>query len=119
PWWSPRRRRSHGEPARAERATGRPGRRGCGRGRARWRSASCGRHTRIRSGKARMLAVTTTVILRGGRVLDPESGHDMITDVVVEDGRIAAVGAAEDGYTDATVIDVAGLAVAPGFIDLH
>lgn len=66
-----------------------------------------------------MLAVTTTVILRGGRVLDPESGHDMITDVVVEDGRIAAVGAAEDGYTDATVIDVAGLAVAPGFIDLH
>jgi hypothetical protein len=64
-----------------------------------------------------MLAVTTTLILRGGRVLDPESAHDAIADVVVKDGRITAVGVAAE--PDATVLDVTGLAVAPGFIDLH
>ncbi|HET6909648.1 MAG TPA: amidohydrolase family protein [Mycobacteriales bacterium] len=61
--------------------------------------------------------MASTLILRGGRVLDPESGHDAVADVVITDGTISAVGAAEGA--DATVIDVTGLAVAPGFIDLH
>src|SRR5207248_678192 len=64
---------------------------------------------------ARMHAVT--LILRGGRVLDPQSGLDAVADVVVRDGRIDAVGPAND--PDATVVDVAGLAVSPGFLDLH
>ena len=56
------------------------------------------------------------LVLRGGRVIDPETGHDAIADVAVADGRIAAIGHSLDG--DAT-IDVAGLVVAPGFVDLH
>ena len=32
------------------------------------------------------------IVLRGGRVLDPSSGHDDIADVVIEEGRIRAVG---------------------------
>ncbi|WP_428485792.1 amidohydrolase family protein [Rhodopila sp.] len=57
------------------------------------------------------------LIIRNGRVIDPESGHDGTADVAVSGGRIAAVGAGLDGA--ARVIDAAGLIVAPGFIDLH
>ncbi|MGE0769445.1 MAG: amidohydrolase family protein [Hyphomicrobiaceae bacterium] len=57
------------------------------------------------------------LIIRGGRVIDPESGHDAVADVALKGGTIAAVGrdlgAAED------IIEAEGLVVAPGFIDLH
>lgn len=57
-------------------------------------------------------------ILRGGRVLDPASGHDATADVLIEYGRIAAVGAGLKA-DDARVVDVSGLWVAPAFVDLH
>lgn len=57
------------------------------------------------------------LLIRGGRVIDPESGHDAIADVAVEAGTIAAVG--RDLGKAAQVIDASGLVVAPGFIDLH
>ncbi len=56
-------------------------------------------------------------IIRGGRVVDPETGHDAVTDVAIAGGAIAAVGAALGEA--ARVINAAGLVVAPGFIDLH
>jgi dihydroorotase len=57
--------------------------------------------------------------LRAGRLLDPNSGFDGPADLVVEDGRI--VGHSIDvGTADGeTVVDLRGLAVAPGFVDLH
>ncbi len=55
-----------------------------------------------------------SVVLRGGRVLD-ERG-ERIADVVVSDGRIAAVGA--DLSAD-RVIDCGGCVIAPGLVDLH
>src|SRR5262249_20832548 len=60
----------------------------------------------------------TTLLLRGGRVIDPAQGLDGAYDVRVRDGRIDAVGAnlPEDG---ATVRDVTGLLVLPGLIDGH
>ena len=62
----------------------------------------------------------TDLVLRGGRVLDPESGFDATADVLVRDGRIAQVGSVSDAdAANATVVDVNGLAVSPGFIDLH
>ena len=57
------------------------------------------------------------LILRGGRVMDPETGHDAVADVAVADGRIVAVGRALGAAR--REIDAAGLVVAPGFIDLH
>ena len=57
------------------------------------------------------------LIIRGGRVLDPETKLDATADVAVKDGAIAAVGDIA-GVAD-QVIDAAGLAVVPGFIDLH
>ncbi len=58
------------------------------------------------------------IIIRGGRVIDPATKLDTIADVLVEDGRISAVGAglAAEGARE---IDARGLVVAPGFIDLH
>jgi dihydroorotase len=60
----------------------------------------------------------STVIIRGGRVVDPAAGRDEVADVWIENGRIAAVG---QGLTreGAAVIDAAGKIVAPGFIDLR
>ncbi len=57
------------------------------------------------------------VVLRGGRVIDPESGLDEVRDVAVTGGRIAAVGTGlPPGRAE---VDVAGHVVTAGFIDLH
>ena len=58
------------------------------------------------------------LLIRGGRVLDPATGLDGRLDILVEGGRIAAVGPAAGLPADRTV-DAAGLVVVPGLIDLH
>ncbi|MFI1585986.1 amidohydrolase family protein [Embleya sp. NPDC020630] len=57
------------------------------------------------------------LVLRGGRVLDPETGHDALADVGVTGGTITAVSARP--LVGRRTIDVRGLVVAPGFIDMH
>ncbi|GAA4367618.1 amidohydrolase family protein [Nocardioides caricicola] len=61
----------------------------------------------------------TTTILRGGRVIDPAAGTETVADVVVRDGRVAEVSTVPVLDADATVVDVTGLVVGPGFVDLH
>jgi dihydroorotase len=61
---------------------------------------------------------THAMIITGGRVVDPASGVDQITDVLIEDGRIAQV-AQVDAPQDAEVIDATGKIVSPGWIDVH
>lgn len=63
------------------------------------------------------LSQTYDVVLRNGRVMDPETKLDAIRNVGIQDGKIAAISA--DPLTGKTVIDATGLVVAPGFIDLH
>jgi N-acyl-D-aspartate/D-glutamate deacylase len=57
------------------------------------------------------------LVLAGGRVMDPASGLDAVRHVGVRGSAIAAVSATT--LTGKTTIDVAGLVVAPGFIDPH
>jgi N-acyl-D-aspartate/D-glutamate deacylase len=57
------------------------------------------------------------LVLRGGRVIDPETGLDAIRDVAVAAGRIAAIGTGLPPGPAA--VDVAGLVVTAGFVDLH
>lgn len=60
---------------------------------------------------------TFDLVLRGGRVMDPASGLDEIRSVGVREGRVAAV--SKETLDGRDVVDVTGLVVAPGFIDLH
>ena len=57
------------------------------------------------------------LLIRGGRVIDPESGLDAIRNVGVRGSRIKTLTDAD--LEGDSVIDAAGLVVAPGFIDLH
>jgi dihydroorotase len=62
--------------------------------------------------------MSNSLAIRGGRVLDPGRGLDTIADVLIENGRIAAVGPGAAPGAD-SVIDAAGLVVCPGFVDIH
>jgi N-acyl-D-aspartate/D-glutamate deacylase len=57
------------------------------------------------------------LVLEGGRVMDPETGLDAVRNVGIRDGKVARISA--DPLSGRRVIHAAGLAVAPGFIDLH
>jgi N-acyl-D-aspartate/D-glutamate deacylase len=57
------------------------------------------------------------LVLRGGRVVDPETGLDAVRDVALRGDRIARI--SSEPLDGARVLDVRGLVVAPGFIDLH
>src|SRR5439155_12302215 len=58
------------------------------------------------------------VLIVGGRVFDGTGTAPVVADVAVKDGRIAAMGRVPRSQA-ARVIDASGLAVAPGFIDVH
>jgi N-acyl-D-aspartate/D-glutamate deacylase len=58
-----------------------------------------------------------TLVLSGGRVIDPETGLDGIRHVALAGDRIVRI--SEEPIDGAQVVDVSGLVVAPGFIDLH
>jgi N-acyl-D-amino-acid deacylase len=58
------------------------------------------------------------LVLRGGRVIDGTGAPAATADVAIAGDRIAAIGHLPAG-SGGTEIDVAGLAVAPGFIDVH
>jgi len=61
------------------------------------------------------------MLVSGGRVVDPASGLDAIADVLVVEGKVAAVGPDLRGQCppDAEILDARGLVVAPGLIDIH
>jgi len=57
------------------------------------------------------------IVLRGGRVMDPESGLDAVRTVGIRGNKIASI--SPNQLRGKVEIDCAGLVVAPGFIDLH
>jgi dihydroorotase len=62
--------------------------------------------------------VTERLLLRGGRVVDPARRYDKAADVLLAGGVVAGVGP-RLGARGAQVLDVSGLVVCPGFIDVH
>ena len=58
------------------------------------------------------------ILIRGGRVIDPASGRDELTDLCIAAGRIVGIGAARADFQANRVIDARGLIVAPGLVDL-
>ena len=59
------------------------------------------------------------VVLKGGHVIDPANAIDGVLDVAVSGNRIAAVRANIPASEARKVVDVSGLYVLPGLIDLH
>src|SRR5437867_3218746 len=57
------------------------------------------------------------VVLVGGRVLDPETKLDAVRNVGIRGGRIASITTTVPTSRD--TVNVRGLVIAPGFIDLH
>ncbi|MBI5658806.1 MAG: dihydroorotase [Nitrosomonadales bacterium] len=56
--------------------------------------------------------------IKNGRLIDPKNRIDAQRDVFVAEKRIAAIGAAPDGFVADQVIDAAGLIVMPGLVDV-
>ena len=63
------------------------------------------------------------LLIKNGRVIDPASGLDGPRDVLIENGRIAAVEpeikAPTEVFAAAEVFDATGCVVSPGFLDIH
>ncbi len=62
--------------------------------------------------------ISSTLLIHGGRVIDPENGINDIADVLIVDGKIAAVGNVVNFETH-DEIDATGKIVTPGLIDMH
>jgi len=58
-----------------------------------------------------------SILIRRGRVIDPASGFDAVADVLLDNGRVRAVGSSSARADE--VIDADGHIVCPGLIDIH
>src|SRR5580658_9303046 len=63
----------------------------------------------------------TSLVIRGGRLIDPAAGVDGLKDILLKDGRVAEVAAPGKlkQSNGAEVLDATGLTVAPGLVDIH
>jgi dihydroorotase len=62
---------------------------------------------------------TYDLLLKGGRVIDPKNRIDAVMDVAIANGRIARVAPAIPSTAARKTVNVAGLTVTPGLIDIH
>ncbi|MEP7116862.1 MAG: amidohydrolase/deacetylase family metallohydrolase [Acidobacteriota bacterium] len=68
---------------------------------------------------ARAATARYDLLITGGRVIDPASGHDGLADVAISNGRIAALARNLAPADAARVLDARGKIVTPGLIDIH
>ncbi len=59
------------------------------------------------------------LLLKGGRVIDPKNQVSAVRDVAIANGKVAAVAASINPADALKVVDVSGLYVTPGIIDIH
>lgn len=63
-------------------------------------------------------AASGSLLIRGGRVIDPANHLDQISDIQIADGRIAGIGSAPESFSPDRIIDAEGWIVCPGLTDL-
>ncbi len=66
-----------------------------------------------------MTNTDATLLIRGGRLIDPASRLDAPADLLIEKGQVRRIGTALLAPPEVPVLDATGLVVAPGFIDAH
>jgi len=60
-----------------------------------------------------------SLLIKGGRVLDPANGVDAVEDLLIQDGKIARLAKGLQAPDGTPTIDAADKVVCPGFIDIH
>ena len=61
----------------------------------------------------------TDIGIRGARILDPLTGTEKTADILIRDGKIAAVGEPLDESCCGRILEASGLILAPGLVDGH
>ena len=61
----------------------------------------------------------TEIGIRGAKILDPLRGTQETADILIRDGRIAAIGELLDESSCGRILEASGLTLAPGFVDVH
>lgn len=59
------------------------------------------------------------ILIKDGRVIDPQSGVDEMLDIKIADGKIAGIGKYQRSQEYERIIEAAGKIVAPGLVDIH
>ena len=59
-----------------------------------------------------------SILIKGGRVIDPASGLDAIADVAVADGRVVGIQTIPADFRPSHILEASACVVAPGLIDL-
>ncbi len=64
---------------------------------------------------------SSSLLVRGGRIIDPSQGVDAIGDLLIADGKIVRISAQEATRLPEScfLVDASGMVVTPGFVDLH
>ena len=57
------------------------------------------------------------ILIKNGRVINPATSLDKVTDLLIEDNKITSI--ADNIEGDYEIIDATGKVVCPGFVDLH
>ncbi len=60
-----------------------------------------------------------SLLIRGGRIIDPSQDIDKTANLLIKDGKISWLGDGAPPEEDYVTLDAKGLIVCPGFIDLH
>ena len=60
----------------------------------------------------------SSLLIKNGRIIDPSSSVDQVSDLLIENGKVSRIG--RDIQAPGTLrLDATGLIVAPGFVDIH
>jgi dihydroorotase len=60
-----------------------------------------------------------SLLIRGGRIIDPSQEIDKTADLLIKDGKVLWLGEGNPPEEDYAILNAEGLIVCPGFIDLH
>jgi dihydroorotase len=69
--------------------------------------------------QAAQVSAKYDLLLRGGHVIDPRNGIDAVRDVAITGGKVVALQPQLETADAAKTIDVTGLYVTPGLVDIH
>ena len=65
------------------------------------------------------LAQPYSIVIKGGRLIDPKNNIDALMDVAITDGKVVQVAKTIDAKGAKQVVDAKGMMVTPGLIDIH